>query len=271
MRDRHARRVRFSVSYEQLPLENEIRQALNSFGITLASTGNNQLWMMLPRECGNLRSRLLEKNSEEHKGRSLLNGNSFWELSPSYRFDLLGYEIPLIADQLAYAIGMASIYLPHLRQDVSTLHTRPTIADFLFWFNIDSGIRIASSCWERLGLLLDLAFDLKLGNRCSFPATLDRLAKHKVAKSKQYRQLDRIRRGDFQELEAGHGRGARHETTHYISPRVRFFHAELLEQFVSENSDSIELRGAEYWLNLLVRQHRLFIEGATVAIRMVAD
>ncbi|MHB1054652.1 MAG: Cthe_2314 family HEPN domain-containing protein [Thermoleophilia bacterium] len=195
---------------------------------------------------------------------------AFWELGPSYRFDLLGYEIPWIADELAYAIAYMSIYLPHIKQDVSTRHELPSIADFLYWYHTDAGIRIASSCWERLGLLMDLAFDLNLRHKCSFPRALDGLASHEVAESEQYKLLDKIRNEEFQQLESGHGRGMRHETTHYLNPRTRFLHMQLIEQWDLDVSDADDSEDANYWLKFLVEQHKLYVNGATAAIDLVA-
>lgn len=258
------------MSFESPPLENEIREALNSLGIRL-SADNKSFGMILPNACTALRSRLVEETPEEQIGCRLRDGYSFWEISPKYRFDLLASEIPWIADELAYAIAYMSIYLPHVSQDIRSRHARPSIADFLYWYHTDAGIRIASSCWERLGLLLDLAFDLNLRHRCSFPAALDALADHeKVAKSDEYKRLNEIRNNEFKLLEAGRGRGVRHETTHYLNPRTRFFHMQLIEQWDSNTSDANDSEDAKYWLDFLVEQHTLYIEGATEAIKMVA-
>lgn len=256
------------MNFEQPPLENEIRGALASLEIRL-SADNTSFWMKLPRDCTALRNRL--ETIEGQAGRRLRDGNSFWEISPKYRFDLLGYEIPWIADELAYAIAYMSIYLPQVSQDVRNRHAHPSIADFLYWYHTDAGIRIASSCWERLGLLMDLAFDLNLQQRCSFPAALDNLTEHNVAQSGQYKRLNEIRNNEFRQLEAGRGRGARHETTHYLNPRTRFFHMELVEQWDSDASDADDSKDAKYWLDFLVQQHKLFIKGASAAIEMVAN
>jgi len=257
------------------PLEKEIRDALDRLSISL-STDDDSFWMKLSRDCSELRNRLVQEITEEQRGKKLRDGCSFWEISPKYRFNLLGNEIPWMADELAYAIACMSIYLPFVRQDVQTRSNTPSMADSLYWYHADAGIRIASSCWERIGLLLDLAFDLGLRHRCSFPAALEKLkAKDdertkEAAQSEKFQRLEEIRDGEFRQLEAGHGRGARHETTHYLNMRTRFFHMELVEQWDSDVKDADNSRDAAYWLDLLVEQHRLFIEGAKKAMEMVA-
>ncbi len=251
-----------------------IRDALCRLEIKLSADDNSPLWMKCNNECVELRKRLEAEATEEEKGRRLRDGYSFWEISPSYRFDLLNSEIPWIADELAYAIAYMSIYLPYVQQDVTTRDRGPSMADFLFWYHADAGVRIASSCWERLGLLLDLAFDLELKNRCSFPAAIDKLAdsEHtlKIAESEEFKQLEEIRNGEFQELEAGYGKGVRHETTHYLNMRTRFFHMELVEPWVSDEDVEDNSKNAAYWRDFLIEQHRLYIQGATAAIQMVA-
>ena len=258
------------------PLEKDIRNALDRLSISLCAD-DDSFWMKLSKDCQELRKRLVANNAEQQKEKRLRDGCSFWEISPKYRFDLLGNEIPWIADELAYAIAYMSIYLPYVRQDVTTRSSRPSMADFLYWYHTDAGIRIASSCWERIGLLLDLAFELGLGRRCSFPAALENLKEKddkrakEAAESEEFRRLEEIRNGEFRQLEAGHGRGIRHETTHYLRPRTRFFHMELIEQWDLDVADADDSRNAAYWLELLVEQHKLFIDGAAVAIKMVAE
>lgn len=97
------------------------------------------------------------------------------------------------------------------------------------------------------------------------------LTDQKVARSNQYKLLDKIRNEEFNQLEAGYGKGIRHETTYYLNPRVRFFYVELLERMVSPKFVSEEAKDAEYWLGFLVKQHSLFIDGATAAIKMVVE
>ena len=53
----------------------------------------------------------------------------------------------------------------------------PTFADGFFWYHIDYGFRLAPSGWDRLALLLDLAFNTGVGFSCNLKRVLIAITK----------------------------------------------------------------------------------------------
>jgi hypothetical protein len=140
-----------------------------------------------------------------------LSGSTFWEISPCFRFDILAFDIPQIARQLAYGIAQASIYVPHVQYSVPIVRNK---GHSLFWYHVDFATRVASSGWDRLALLLDLAFRTDLNHTCNLTKVLTRIVQvdSAIADQDAFKRLTRFRDGPFQELEARRGEGARHET-----------------------------------------------------------
>ncbi|MBE0448659.1 MAG: hypothetical protein IBX64_11275 [Actinobacteria bacterium] len=165
---------------------------------------------------------------------------------------------------------MASLHRPNIKQTADSPYIRPGISDSLFWFYIDAGLRNASSCWERVGIFLDLAFNLGLRSGCSFPKVLKNLGKNDLIKnSVQFQNLARFRDGRFQDLEARRGVGARHEATHVLSPRLRYWEAEIVEPLMDGKPTLTTGRGPDYWLQFLVQHHGYYLDGAQDAIALV--
>ncbi|MBE0430127.1 MAG: hypothetical protein IBX61_09715 [Thermoleophilia bacterium] len=134
------------------------------------------------------------------------------------------------------------------------------MADQLCWMNIDYGIRVAGSCWDRIGLLIDVAFKLKLETRCSFPNALKELLKKDLAvrKNKDFVALENFEKGRFRDLQAGPGKGARNDVTHYFTSRTRYFFTEILED---NRKKGRRPKDAAYWIDFLVNHHTEFITG----------
>ncbi|MDO8735706.1 MAG: hypothetical protein Q7K29_01290 [Thermoleophilia bacterium] len=248
-----------------IDLENELKK----LGLLPTWDECHPLWMLIPRECSKLRQNLNSAPVTEEISQRIA---TFWDISDKYRFDLLGYEIAWIADQLAFAAGLASLHRPHMKQTSGSPYNRPVMSDSLFWFYIDAGLRNASSCWERVGIFLDLAFGLGLRSDCSFPKSLKNLEKNDlVKKSIHFQNLTRFRDGRFQELEARKGVGARHEATHVISPRLRHWAAEVIEPLMDGKPSLTTGRDPDYWIRFLVEHHGLYLNGAQDAIALVAS
>lgn len=251
------------MNYSDIDLENE----LNKLGLLPTWDDGHPLWMLIPRDCTALRQKLSSTPVAEEIDQRFA---TFWDISDKYRFDLLGYEIAWIADQLAFSAALASLHRPHMKQTAETPYNRPVMSDSLFWFYIDAGLRNASSCWQRVGIFLDLAFNLGLRSDCSFPKALRRLEKNgSVNKSGNFHNLTRFRDGRFQELEARRGVGSRHEATHIISPRLRHWAAEIVEPLIDGKPSLKTGRGPDYWVKFLVDHHGLYLNGAQDAVALV--
>lgn len=195
-----------------------------------------------------------------------LSGATFWEITPKYRFDLLRFDIPEVANQLALAIGLGSTYLDRLA-DTRTAYFR-SLPDAAFWQHIDAGVRLASSGWDRLSLLLDLAYDLRLDAECNLKTVLRKLRRVDavIEQDVDFRGLKAIRDGAlFQSLEAARGEGARHEATHLLTPSIRFF-AETIERLAGAGPGGDEPAG---WRDLLVQHHDAYLRGIEHAATLV--
>ncbi|MCL4473056.1 MAG: hypothetical protein M1455_03830 [Actinobacteria bacterium] len=246
----------------------ELERELAKLGLIPTWDDRHPLWVLIPRECVNVRQRL---NTVVPARKNKNRPATFWDISEKYRFDLLGQEIAWISDQLAFAIGLASLHRPNVRQTADPPYVRPTMSDSLFWFYIDAGLRNASSCWDRVAIFLDLAFSLGLQTSCNFSKVIEMLKKTDAAKdTEELKKLAKFRDGKFQELEAGKGVGARHEATHIITPRLRYFAAEIIEP----QSKKILLstgRGHDYWIDFLLEHHGLYLKGAQDAVDLAAN
>jgi hypothetical protein len=248
-----------------IPLENEIRDILQNKGISFIN-GYHSVFKELYDKTSNFRNLLQSKESS--RNRLPFAQNSFWDISPKYRFDILRIDIVRIPNGFAAAIGLAYIYLLHLAD--TTPHYIPTFADFLFWNNIDYGIRLASSGWDRIALMIDSAFDLNLGNECNIVKVLSGIPKidPNVVHQTNFKRLKQFRDQDFLELEAGLGRGARHETTHLVSPQTRYLFEFLDSHGVSPSPILPELSPEEK-VKFLVKHYKLLINGIENASNLI--
>ncbi|MHB8859591.1 MAG: hypothetical protein ACYC6Z_08965 [Thermoleophilia bacterium] len=193
---------------------------------------------------------------EKGSGSSLCD-HTFWDISLKYRYDVLCEEIVRIPNDLAYAIYWSNYYKPKVRND---LNVAPNSSDHFFWFFISMGIRLVSSGWDRIALVLDLAFNTQLGPKCNLAQVLRVIQKNSgVTEHNSFRNLKRFRDNELKELEDGSGKGARHEATHLISPSSRFFF-ELIEIDCNPSLASHHLN-SDGWFDLLTKHHPLFRKG----------
>ncbi|MCL5736916.1 MAG: hypothetical protein M1274_15325 [Actinobacteria bacterium] len=248
-------------------LEDELREVLSSLGVALV-TPDSPLWGDLRQGCASLRRHLLEL---ETKQVSLpLSGGSYWDISPKYRLDVLTEDIQHIANQLGFSIGFSSLYLPRIHP--GKIPYCPSFADEFFWYHINFGFRLASSGWDRIALLLDLAFGLNLREKCGLRSVLKELPKCQGMddKGKSYIALKRFRDQRFTDLEAKQGRGARHETTHLLSPSTRYLF-EFLETVVGgARRMPPELEGKAR-RDALIVHHGFYLQGVQHTIDLVSS
>jgi hypothetical protein len=195
---------------------------------------------------------------EKHDGVKKITNDSFWNISPKYRFDTLANDIEFIADGLASALALTQVYIPFV-PEIYVIPLEISNGLKLACYHLDFGFRLASSGWDRLALLLDLVFELGLDRECNLKKVLTKLAKEHtyLEDNPHLKWLREFRYGKFDELE-GFPLGIRHETTHRFSLLNRYL-SEYLEQF---GNDAQEQRhGPKEWHVILVAHYRYYMQG----------
>lgn len=199
----------------------------------------------------------IENNLYSDKPRPRLSENHPFNVTLKYQLDYLGMDMPQIANQYCIAVASAYYFLPNT-SDTKTgyFYSRP---DLFFWYNIDFGYRLASSGWDRISYLLNIAFNLRI-EKYNLSNVLKSLPKkvESVVNDGSFMSLKKFRDEKLHDLEYKYGGGARHETTHVISRSTRFF-CEVLEKF-KIGSDEMEKRRVEE-LKVLEDHHKFYIKG----------
>lgn len=249
----------------EAPLAGDIYNILSDLGIKFLNR-DHPLLGELHKYCSGLRSHLLEKEGGEK--RYPLIANAFWEITPKYRLDVLIQDIVKIGNQLAYAIGFATLYLEHLSEAERVYFPGP--GDNFFWYHIDFGLRLASSGWDRLALLLDLSYDLNTGVRCNLQLVLREITKanSNIVNDNDFKTLKTFRDGRFLDLEAHAGEGARHEATHLLSPSTRFLF-EFLDAHGKRPEEVPTKLRPKAQRDLLMDHHGFYLSGIKNAIHLV--
>ena len=248
-----------------IPLENELLKSFRELEIP----GNHlDLTNMIYTNpgCADVRKKLLDEEKSNPGG--ILSGSTFWDVSTKYRWDVLAFDISAIANRLALSLALANIYLPSTAkiEDVPYIRTR---ADELFWYAVDTGFRLTSSGWDRIGLLLDVAFALHLGNQCSFKNAIRKITNvcGDDCNNPYLKALLEFRDTGFVELE-GHqrGEGIRHETTHLMLLSTRFT-MECLE-----NVGTIQrVEDPHEWFGKLRSHYDYYVRGIADAVNLIGS
>ncbi len=211
-----------------------------------------------------------QETEEERKNYSNLADGTWWDLTPKYRIDALGREIPTIFNQFALVIGLASLYHAETSTLVPPLITNS--ADALYWLTVDNGYRLASSGWDRISLLLDTVYSLHTSYECSFTKVLKELPKKYggITSNEYFKALKKVRDREFKELESRRGKGIRHEITHLLSQDTRFF-LEYLEVYDPNNKEIIARKREEREVRLqkLTEHHQLLYEALYNALKLI--
>ena len=174
-----------------------------------------------------------------------------------------------MANQLVLAISHSAIYFPLCTVPISFY--APTIADSLFWYHMDFAVRLASSGWDRVALLLDIAFELDTRRECSLSRVLQDIPRTcpDVVRVDSFKRLKKFRDGAFADIEGPASLGSRHEITHIMSPSIRLF-CEFLETWTGQAGKVLPAERAEERLKLVIRHHGLLLEGIGAAIELVS-
>ena len=196
--------------------------------------------------------------------RNLTTGD-FWGLSERYKFDILVRELEKIARQIVTSLTFSARYSTKLA-DISMGTYDGTMVDHMFWYHIDFGVRLLSSGWDRIALLLDLAYDLELHDRCNLSRVMKELPKVAIdiEKNENFKFIKRYRDNEFTELENGPGKGARHETTHILTPSSRHFFS-----FLESHNDDTNVLEPHKWMTLLKKQFHLYLQGIKKAASLM--
>jgi len=249
----------------EIPLAKEVFEILPKIGIKVIN-GDHPLLGELLGHCSGLRSYLLK--TEGAQTRRPLLANTFWDIIAKYRLDVLTQDIPKVANQLAYAIAFATLYLDYIAEAGKAYF--PNAGNHFFWYHIDFGLRLASSGWDRIALLLDLAYELNTGTKCGLATVLKEIPKKdaNIVKQNDFKELKKFRDNWFLDLEANAGEGARHEATHLLSPSSRFLF-EFLDGY-GKTLDEVPLKlSPKTQRDLLIEHHGFYVSGIGNAIRLV--
>jgi hypothetical protein len=249
------------------PLADEVLAKIRELKLELVSN-DHPLQEALFSRLAPLRNSLLALEAS-NGGNRPLSASTFWEITPKYRFDILSLEIPKIANQLALAISQAAIYFP--LRTIPIIPYSPIITDSFFWYHIDFGTRLVSSGWDRVALLLDLAFHLKTERDCSLRRVLHDIPRisSEAACQKSFRNLKMFRDTAFREIEGGSSLGGRHEVTHIMTPYTRLMF-EFFDAAVDQPGKILPPERAEERFELLRKHHILLLDGVASAIDLVA-
>lgn len=246
-------------------LEHEIYDILQELKIVLFP--NHPLARKIDEYCAGFRNYLL--GLENTQSKKPLMCNTFWDLTPKYKLDVLSIDIQRIANQIAYAIGFSTLYLKQIRKNKHSYF--PTFADAFFWYHIDFGVRLISSGWDRLAFLLDLAHGLNTGTRCSISVVLKEMQKidAHLVRERNFKILKNIHDTELPLLESGRGKGARHETTHILSPSTRFLF-EFIDSNQLKSKDINSKCIAADHTEILNKHYHLYVTGIESAIKLVS-
>jgi hypothetical protein len=250
-----------------IPLADDVWRKISDLDLEVL-VPDHLLVQSLYRRCDPLRNSLA-KQEKSADYLPPLSTSTFWEVTPKNRFDILSVEIPKNSIQLVYAIATAAIYLPQVAKPFT--YYSPSIADSFFWYHIDFGTRLISSGWDRISLLLDLAFDLKTSRECCLQVVLKEIPhlQPEAALQESFKKLKKFRDTDFSEIEGKSSLANRHEVTHIISPSTRFFF-EFLDAAVKKPGRVLPQERAYERLQLLLRHHKLLLDGIESAIDLVS-
>ena len=194
------------------------------------------------------------------------------DITSKYQLDYLRDDIIQISNQFAISIAQALYFLPNTSEiKYSYFYNK---SDSFYWYNIDNGYKIASSGWDRISFLLNLAFNLGI-EKYNLSNVLAAIA-NKIdgaSKNDNFKSLKKFRDGEFKELEHKLSEGIRHEVIHIITRPTRFW-CELLEQiehdekYMVKNRFELEEKRANE-VKLLEEHYKHFLTGIDDSLDLV--
>lgn len=176
----------------------------------------------------NLRSYLQKSELWNLENNSIKYG--IWSVTPKYRFDIVIEDFNRILLHINFSIHNMEKILP----DIADIKFwEPYLQgghDMAYWYYVDQCIKSISSGWDRLAILLDIAFKTELWKNVNLHKILDEKLKDKILEkhpnlyeNKDFIQLQKIQRNELQFLESTRWIWLRHEATHSMTLGTRFW------------------------------------------------
>ncbi len=200
-----------------------------------------------------------------------LSGQHPFEVTEKYRIDYVYEEIRHIRLTIAVSISSAEYFLP-LTCDFK--HTnQQTYDDFMFWYNIDYGIRLLASAWDRLAHFLYLAFELKI-KKLDFQSVI-RAIQNKgpdIVSNENFKSLKQLNDTKLKEIEAKYSEGLRNVVDHIIGSFTQYFML-ILEKYRPDKPESIEelITKRKAYLDFLDEHFDYFQKGLDSAIKLAKE
>lgn len=221
-----------------------------------------------------IRAKSAELEIEEfiRKGDSLpqLSETHPFEVTQKYRIDYMYQELKNIKISVAISISTCDYYLPKtsdLKHGAAF-----TYDDFMYWYNIDYGIRLVSSAWDRLSHYLYLAFEIG-SPKLDINLVLREMPKKfpNITTIDSFKNLKKIRDERLNELKDKYSRGLRNEIDHILSSYTRFYLL-TIEKWKPEDKASIDflINKRKESLYFLKQHFDIFIEGYNLSIELVS-
>jgi len=192
----------------------------------------------------------------------------FWNIPPKYKIDIIVQDILYIVFSISKNIAISLIKSNEISNMIKQYDR--SLDDVLFWDSIEHSLRLISSGWDRIGLLIDLVYNLNLNTRCNFPNVINILPKLDITifDNEYYKKLKQFRDTYFIDLENKRGKGYRHETTHLISLPTRIFF-EFLEG-KSNINPSIKIKDRPaFFIEFVTKHYEYYIEGTKNTCKLI--
>jgi hypothetical protein len=201
----------------------------------------------------NVRQKMVEKEKvqylDQKKALPQLSKVGLLGLTEKARIDYLCLELRFIILQTAMSIASAHYFLPNTCDFRKT--NQLTYDDLMYWYHIDYGIRLISSCWDRLSHYISLAFELAI-DRIDFQNVIREIPKRHptIVHNENFKQLKYIRDVKFKEVEDKYSRGRRNIADHVLSSFTQIFclrlekwdpsYPDQIKELVSKVHDELE-------------------------------
>jgi hypothetical protein len=153
-------------------------------------------------QCVNLRTRELVRESNKTLSNNITEG--FWNLTKKARFDIVTEDFERIVWHIDFSIENMNKILPFVSKIKSGQQYSPSKNDDIFWYYMDQAIKSISSGWDRLAILLDMAFEIDLCRDVNLHKVLSEIVKEypDISSKIDFVRLQNIQRNELQVLES---------------------------------------------------------------------
>jgi len=194
-----------------------------------------------------------------------------FEVTPKFRIDYMFHELKYIKIYIAVSISACEYYLP--KTSDLKLGAKFNNDDLMYWYNIDYGIRLISSAWDRLAHYLYLAFEIG-SPKLDINSVLREIPKKvpNISTSESFKNLKKIKDERLKELKDKYSRGLRNEIDHILSSYTKFFLLTLEKWGIGDKASIdylVDKRNED--LYFLKEHFDLFLEGYNLSIELVSE